>query len=205
MIADQRAAEIVRGAINNAASTYKDWTGGWWLSDSGCESLMVAITGRHLASENRKLGSARHQLTLETSLGFVRSKLSNPPKGAIPHTIAKSKRADIVLWSGDKPYGVIEIKRTQQLDGWRDDLNELRQLVHSYTDVVQFGLFGGFLVRSRKYYMDKARATIEKMTPDPRYKSLNEYLEWGPKVHYDPNNRSGDLTYQAVTIRISRK
>ena len=207
MIAHERAAEIVRSGISNSASTYREWTEGLSLLDSGCENLLVATVARRLAAENRRRGVGA--LSLEVSLGSIRKQMSILKVGRISPKIRSTKRADIVLWSANgKPYGIIEIKRTQQLKGWREDILELIGIVRAYGHApingIKFGTFGAFLFNKGKSNSDRAVAKIEKMVDSMQSDDIKLQLKICPKKHWDASNRNSDYIYRVLSVTVAK-
>jgi hypothetical protein len=207
MIDATDAARVVQNAIKSAASIYEDWTNGWWLSDSGCESLIVATAAKAFAGVNKR--EDHGSLTLETPLRLIRNAHRSLPPGAIRHSIGNAKRADIVLWSKTEiPYGIIEIKRTQQLDGWDTDVEELTSLLEVYglqtKGPVRFGIFGAFLLRAGYPNLDRAIEKIQKRTYAICNSRVNYTIDVGPKTSFDPAERAKCLVYCPLTICITR-
>jgi len=206
MIEPLQAAEHVRKSVMLAAKTYERWTGGAWLWDSGCESLMVATAGRRFAQAN--VAGNHGVVTLETPLSAVRDSLKIAPRGRIRKAIANGKRADIALWSRtDRPYGVIEIKRSQDLALWQSDLEELVSLLEVYGlragGAVRFGIVGGWVARKGRKRLQTAVDALREKTDTLCRGRVCPRLEAGPRRHWDPSDRTEEHVYQAVTVTVT--
>lgn len=122
---------------------YEEWSDGYWVTDSGVESLMVACIAEAV---NRR--QERHEsLGMEVSFRDIKAMSKARPKpGGRPATVKDTSRADMVLFNGQvRPICVIEVKRTWNADQCWIDLERIRDLVRSYNHVKGGSLRRGFL------------------------------------------------------------
>lgn len=203
--ADQAAQHVLAGTMA-AAKTYDRWSGGLWLSESGCESLIVATVARRLASANA--AGDHGAITLETQLSAIRQDVRRPAPGRIRDALANSKRVDLALWSKvDRPYGIIEIKRAQIAKLWDDDLEELISLVDVYGlrrgGGVRFGILGGWFSRKGTSALKRATDALEDRAHRLASNRANVRVDLSPRWHWDPSNRKAELVCRAATVTVT--
>ena len=139
---------------------YEEWSDGYWVTDSGVESLMVAC----IAEEVNRRQERHESLGMEVSFRDIKamSKARSKP-GSRPATVKDTNRADMVLFNRQvRPICVVEIKRTWNADQCWIDLERIRDLVRSYSHVKGGSLRRGFLA------MMIVKAATKTKTSDDR-------------------------------------
>ncbi len=141
MISARCAAENTITAIRRANSDYFKWTNGWWLSDSGGESLMLAQVARQLSGKDLDVVVEMPMTWLDYGIpaGMRR-------RGPTPKDLRKGGRCDIGLIrpNHETVYGLVELKRAQARSGWQDDMKRLIRAMQRSAKL-NFAILGGFV------------------------------------------------------------
>lgn len=145
---------------------YEEWSDGYWVTDSGVESLMVAYIGEAM----NKRQEQHESLGMEVSFKDIKAmSKARPKRGRRPATVKDTNRADMVLFNGHvRPICVIEIKRTWNADQCWTDLERIRDLVRTCSHVKGGSLRRGFLA------MVIAKEATKTKTSDER---IAEYMD----------------------------
>ena len=166
---------------------YEEWSDGYWVTDSGVESLMVVC----IAEAVNKRQQRPESLGMEVSFRDIKAlSKARPRPGRRPATVKDTNRADMVLFNGQvRPICVIEIKRTWNAEQCWNDLERIRDLVRTCSHVKGGSLRRGFLA------MMIVKEATKTKTPDDRIaehigkikKRVNsEFDSKGQNVKYHP-------------------
>ena len=153
--------EIIRRTfqgIAEAQRNYKKWSGGCWALEAS-EYLLTT----HIAQEIARIGANGPYITLEHNVREAIYDAGGLPQGRPRNDLRLQGRFDILLWNGDTPLAVIEVKN--QVDGFnrieKDALNicEVLRLPIS----IQFGLVAFYIALPNKEIL-VAKDRIENRT-----------------------------------------
>ncbi len=101
--------EAIFAGTRSANVKYEELSNGWWLTDSGVESLLVSAIAESLGSKQSDGDSLVMELPFRNIV--VWSGISRR-RGRPRATLKGINRADIVLFNGNgRPVCVIEVKR----------------------------------------------------------------------------------------------
>jgi hypothetical protein len=116
-----------------ANDEYEKWSGGsQWLGDAGVESLLATTIARKLFDTLDAAG-ANVFVTLETPFEDVAAaSRAAPTPGRNPQELQGRPRADIVVWQGERPFAVIEVKRGDAGNGIDWDCDRVARLLERY-------------------------------------------------------------------------
>lgn len=155
---DEVVAAIHAG-IRSASDTYRGWSLGWTLAQSGVEPLIVVEICRRLA---RKLAKAE-SLLLEVPYPTLIEWSGVSTVGRKPGTLKGLQRADIVLFNGKgRPTYAIEVKRGLTHAGMVQDLGRLRDAVAKCSNQKGGTLKRGFFAA----YHEGRVANVERWVED---------------------------------------
>ena len=119
--------EAIFAGIEAANVKYENLSDGWWLTDSGVESLLVSAIGESLGSKQSDGESLVMELPFRTIVDWSGT---SRRRGRPPTTLRGINRADIVLFNSDrKPVCVVEVKRLWDRARYFADLARIRDLV----------------------------------------------------------------------------
>lgn len=129
-ITRKQIIEAIEKGILAANRKYEGWTNGYWVTDSGVESLMVTCIAESLGKKKGRQKS----LALEVSFRDIRElSKANPGPGRRPSTMSDTNRADIVIFNAaQRPTCVIEAKRSWNAEMCYRDLRRIRDLVRKF-------------------------------------------------------------------------
>jgi len=155
---DDIIAAIHEG-IEHANTKYEEWSKGYWITDSGIESLMTIC----IANTVRGYQAQHESIMMEVPLKHImKESRAQPTPGQKPATIKGNKRADIVLFNGQKnPICIIELKRLWNKSECFKDLKRIRDLITKCSSMK-----GGTLRRGFLGLMVPKRATEAKSSND---------------------------------------
>ena len=119
--------EAIFAGTRSANVKYEELSNGWWLTDSGVESLLVSAIAESLGSKQSDGESLVMELPFRNIV--VWSGISRR-RGRPRATLKGINRADIVLFNGNgRPVCVIEVKRLWDRARCFGDLARIRDLV----------------------------------------------------------------------------
>ena len=119
--------EAIFAGIEAANVKYENLSDGWWLTDSGVESLLVSAIGESLGSKQSDGESLVMELPFRTIVDWSGT---SRRRGRPRATLKGINRADIVLFNSDrKPVCVVEVKRLWDQARCFADMARIRDLV----------------------------------------------------------------------------
>ena len=119
--------EAIFAGTKSANVKYEELSNGWWLTDSGVESLLVSAIAESLGSKQSDGESLVMELPFRNIVDWSGT---SRRRGRPRATLRGINRADIVLFNRDrKPVCVIEVKRLWDRARCFGDLARIRDLV----------------------------------------------------------------------------
>lgn len=199
-ITRKQIIEAMERGIVAANRRYEGWTNGYWVTDSGVESLMVTC----IAESLDKHQGPRESLGLEVSFHDIRElSKAKPRPGRRPSTMKDANRADVVIFNAaSRPTCVIEVKRSWNAKGCDRDMRRIRDLVRRCAHADGGTLRRGFLAMIIAKEATKTKSAEERIHEQMGKieESVNStFVKKGQKVAYHrggamrPGKRFRDL------------
>lgn len=170
-----------------------------WLSDSGAESLLVAMVAVRVVKKLRE-DFPELCLTVEEHFSevaaYAKASGAKSIQGNIPSILRKSSRADIVVWSdSETPIAVIELKRAWGAKGAENDIKRLKVLIDRYGrkqgGPIECAIFGSFVIEKGDKDFSKIKDRCLRIQRDLRQNfaglEVIRAKPYGPS--YPDNNR----------------
>ena len=119
--------QAIFAGIRAANVKYESWSNGWWLTDSGAESLMVSAIAERLSFSQ----SGRESLVMAVPFREIGDwSCAKRPRGRPSKTVGGIRCTDIVLLNRhQRPVCAIEVERMWNRDRCFADLTRIRDLV----------------------------------------------------------------------------
>jgi hypothetical protein len=211
------ASIAVERGIVAAQRNVDRWSDGYlWLGDVGAEGIMHS----HICHELFKANAG--VVCVESPMSILKDGVTEGTgvRGRRPHALRNNGRGDIHLVSKQReneraPYGIIEVKRLQNSDGWRSDLVRLCSAMKKYGQKdheLDFACFGIYLQAKGKAAFERSVRRLEELALEeiqPKYDSLRLKLcHYGRRQDRIAEVRKTEddvYCWGALTISIVRK
>ena len=127
MVGIKAIREAILEGVQTANVRYENWSGGWWLTDSGIEGHVVSTIAGKLHGQ---IGGNGY-VVMELAFGDIREwSGAGRPRGRPRQTLSEGNRADIVILNKrEHPIHVIEVKRVWSKEPCFEDLTRMRDLI----------------------------------------------------------------------------
>ncbi|WP_206452943.1 hypothetical protein [Aurantimonas marina] len=134
--------DTILEAVHKANNQYLTVSGGSSVRDYGIESLISAQIALELWKKangcsgeiplNRP-SDKEYRVTLETSFREIADYAESERRGKRNSRFSENQKADVVFWSrGDKPIGVVEVKRQFGFSNLAEDLKRISYLLRRH-------------------------------------------------------------------------
>ena len=126
--------------IAKAQRNYEKWSGGCWALEAA-EYLLTT----HIAREIAGIGANGPYITLEHNVREAIADAGGLPQGRPRNALRLQGRFDILLWDGDTPFAVVEVKN--QVDGFSRVYDDILNIcaVLDLKGSIQFGLVAFYI------------------------------------------------------------
>lgn len=199
------AAGAVRRGILRAARDCERW-GGDWPSDRGCENLIQV----RAAEELHEVLSSFHLgwVTLEEPVSNV-SWAGTTKRGRRYVGMSDQQRADIAIWSrSENVYGLVEMKRAEDVRGWLGDLEKLSRLLSTYGrrhgNHLRYGVLGAYISGPNASVVRRRAARLRAHAVDVAVRfSLRHRTTFDPvALHHFGGGGEDGWTCGAATVEL---
>lgn len=205
VLSAEEAAAAVRRGIVQAAADCEKWSNDW-PSDRGCENLIQvrAAEELHKGLSANRLG----WVTLEEPVSSV-SWAGTRKRGKRFAGMRDTQRADLAVSSrSDNIYGLVEIKRSEDLRGWRADLTKLSRLLCTYgrnhRNHLRFGILGAYLSGPSLLAVKNRAARLKMVAAEAaeQFKLVQRTSFDSGGVHYFQGGGDEGWTCGAATVEL---
>ena len=196
---------VIKG-IRAAFNQYKKWSDGQWLVDAGVENMMqVQIASELWKHQKDKRGFVR----LESKFSDIGMMSGATGSGNRPKEIEQSRRADICIFKGDSPIGIVEVKRKWTTASCVNDLKRLAALIKHYGPSRNGSIECGYLAfySYSKGSLPSVRKRIRKIESeikDPsRYPNRFNFTIEVSHQEWRDNLNNEEYAHSAIVIQLS--
>jgi len=199
------AASAVRRGIIRAARDCEQW-GGDWPSDRGCENLIQvrAAEELHEILNAFRLG----WVTLEEPISNV-SWAGTSRRGRRFSGMSDQQRADIAIWSKAlNVYGLVEIKRAEDVRGWTSDLEKIARLTSTFGrkhgNHLRYGVLGVYISGSNGNLVRRRAANLKRLAIEVAGRfGLQQRTSFDAEaLHYFRGGDDGGWTCGAASVEL---